>query len=134
MAKAKISGAEQVKQFLDELKHSHKKEVETIRKIILAANKNLTEQIKWNAPSFCNNGDDRITMNLSGKGMIRLIFHRGAKVKDSKAKGRILEDKTGLLEWAADDRAVLTFKDMDEVKANEKNLVWLVQKWIEVAP
>ena len=131
---AKSTSPEQVKQFLADLKHTHKKEVEALRKIILAADKNLTEQIKWNAPSFCHNGDDRITMNLAGKGMVRLVFHRGAKVKDAQGKGRILDDKTGLLEWASDDRAIVTIKDMDTVKANEKDLVCLVKKWIEAAP
>jgi len=133
MAKAKLSGADEVAQFLKDLKHSHKTEVDTLRKIILKADKNLTEQIKWNAPSFCINGDDRITMNLAGKGMLRVIFHRGAKVKENKTKGRILEDKTGLLEWASDDRAILTIKTMDDLKANEKNITWLVQQWVEVA-
>ena len=42
-----------VSDFLIELKHPLKKEMEAIRKIILKSNSELTEHIKWNAPSFC---------------------------------------------------------------------------------
>ncbi len=133
MATKKTSGAEQVKVFFDELDSPFKKELETIRKIILSVDKGITEQIKWKAPSFCFNGDDRITFNLSGKGVMRLIFHCGAKVKHHQTKGNILDDKTGLLEWAAKDRAILTFTDKNDIKAKEKDFVWLVKNWIEVA-
>jgi hypothetical protein len=131
--KIKPSGAQQVKEFLDQLEHPLKKEILAVRKIILGANKELTEQIKWNAPSFCFNGEDRITFNLLGKDFFRLIFHTGAKVKEKKVKGKLLEDKSGLLEWAADDRAVAKFNDMKEIKANEKVLIDIVNRWIDAS-
>lgn len=133
MHSKKTSGSDQVKLFFENLDSPLKKELGFIRKIILGVDKTITEQIKWKSPSYCYNGDDRITFNLTGKGVIRLIFHCGAKVKYHAKKGKILEDKTGLLEWAADDRAVLIFTDMKDIKAKEKELVWLVKKWIEVA-
>lgn len=133
MAKKKLSGPEEVKLFFENLDSPLKKELEFIRKIILGVDKAITEQIKWKAPSYCYNEDDRVTFNLTGKGIIRLIFHCGAKVKHHAKKGRILDDKTGLLEWAADDRAILVFTDMKDIKAKEKELVWLVKSWIEVA-
>lgn len=130
---AKPSGEQQVKEFLDQLEHPLKKEILAVRKIILGANKELTEHIKWNAPSFCFNGEDRVTFNLVGKEFFRLIFHTGAKVKERKVKGKLLEDKSGLLEWAADDRAILKLTDMKEIKASEKVLVDLVNSWIEAS-
>lgn len=130
--KSNKSGGDQVADFMAKLKHPLKAEIEAVRKIIHSAHPELTEQIKWNAPSFCKEGEDRITFNLAGKGFIRLIFHRGAKVKDSKGEGRLFEDKTGLLEWAADDRAIAKFTDLRDVKAKEKDLVAIVRKWISL--
>ena len=46
-------------QYLLNLKHPIKKEIEYLRKVILEANKGLTENIKWNAPNFCYEGQDR---------------------------------------------------------------------------
>lgn len=118
--------------FLDLLEHPLRKEIDALRKIIMSAGKTLTEHIKWNAPSFCLNGDDRITFNLQGKGFIRLVFHRGAKAKPLPTKGRLFDDTTGLLEWAADDRAVLKIKDMDDIKEKKEALVKLIQQWLEL--
>lgn len=42
--------------WLEELQHPLKQEILEMRDIILDANKNLTEHIKWNAPSYCING------------------------------------------------------------------------------
>lgn len=130
--KSTKSGGDPVADFMVKLKHPLKAEIEAVRKIIHRADPSLTEQIKWNAPSFCKDGDDRITLNLTGKGFIRLIFHRGAKVKDSNGKGRLFEDKTGLLEWAADDRAIAKFTSMADVKEKEKHLIATVKKWISL--
>jgi hypothetical protein len=128
-----VDGQKQVADFLEKLEHPLKKEIEEVRKIILNVDKNLTEHIKWNAPSFCHKGDDRITFNLQGKDFFRLIFHCGAKVKDAQAKSRLFEDNTGLLDWAANDRAVAKFTDMKDVKAKKKALITTVSAWLEVA-
>jgi hypothetical protein len=124
------SGKEQVTEFLKDLKHPLKAEVEELRKIILQTDNRLTEHIKWNAPSFCIHGDDRITFNLAGKGFIRLVFHCGAKAKDNQAKNRLFEDTTGLLEWAANDRAIVKFAGMQEIKKRENDLIKIISTWI----
>jgi hypothetical protein len=128
-----IDGTKQVEDFLRELKHPLKKEIEEVRKIILKANKDLTEQIKWNAPSFCHNGDDRITFNFSGKEFFRLVFHCGAKVKASKSKEKLIEDTTGLLDWASNDRAIAKFTDMKDVKSKNHSLTVTIQAWVSAA-
>jgi hypothetical protein len=87
----------QVVDYMNNLEHPLKKEIEEVRKIILSANNQFTEHIKWNAPSFCINNEDRVTFNLQGKGYFRLIFLRGSKVKkDNIGKGPLFEDTTGL--------------------------------------
>jgi hypothetical protein len=126
-------GQNHVADFMENLKHPLKKEIEEVRKIILRSDKNLTEEIKWNAPSFCYKGADRITFNLQGKDFFRLIFHCGAKVKDNKSKSRLFEDTTGLLDWAANDRAVAKFTDMKDVKSKKEALIATIHTWLRVA-
>ncbi len=124
------SGTEQVKEFIQTSKHPLKKAVEEIREIILGADKRITEHIKWNAPSFCFNGDDRITFNLSKNDYILLIFHRGAKVKDNKSKDPLFKDTTGLLEWLAPDRAIIKFQSIEEIIDKKISLKKVVKLWL----
>lgn len=127
MAKAVVT----VQSFLDNLDHPLKEGIVALRKTILDAHPDLTEQIKWNAPSFCLGGDDRITFRIPPKGKpgVQLIFHRGAKTKDSSDFQ--FTDPSSLVEWAASDRGVVTFTKLDEIKASKKKIVALVKAWLE---
>ena len=49
-----------VSQFLDELNHPFRKEIEQLRICILSADTNLTENIKWNGPNYCFDNEDRM--------------------------------------------------------------------------
>lgn len=124
------SGPEQVKEFMLTTKHPLKKAVEEAREIILSVDKGITEHIKWNAPSFCFDGDDRITFNLSKNDYILLIFHRGAKVKDNKSKDPLFKDTTGLLEWLAPDRAIIKFQSIEEIIDKKISLKKVVKLWL----
>ncbi len=122
------SGTGQVEDYMNKLQHSLKPEIEEARRIVLAADARLTEHIKWNAPSFCINGEDRITMNLRAKAGVLLVFHRGAKAKQGRFE---FQDDTGLLEWAAADRATVKLTDMNDVHAKKERLTQVVSQWIE---
>jgi hypothetical protein len=118
-----------VQAFLRDLKHGRKDEVEAVREIILSAHPGITEQIKWNAPSFCIDGDDRITFRLQPGDRVHLVFHRGARKRDD-ATTFSFEDGSGLLEWVARDRALVTFEDLDDVKAKRAAFKDLVRRWM----
>lgn len=118
----------EVDRFLAGLEHPLKPEIERLRTIVLGANPEITERIKWNAPSFCYQGDDRVTMRLHPPTRLQLIFHRGAKVKDSTDFA--FEDTTGLLKWAAKDRAVVTFADVAVIETRANELAELVNRWV----
>ncbi|WP_054957326.1 DUF1801 domain-containing protein [Paenibacillus dakarensis] len=126
-----LSGHEQVMNFLEQLEHPFKSEIIEVRRIVLDAYENLTELIKWNAPSFCFDHKDRITFNLHGKDYLRLIFHCGSKSTDQADKGPLFEDHTNMLEWVTGDRAVIKFKSKEDVERKEKGLKEVVVKWIE---
>lgn len=122
-----------VRIYLENLDHPLKSEILKIREMVFKANPNLTEQIKWNAPSFCLNGEDKITFNLPPKkDSIQLVFHRGVKKKELP-KEKLINDDSGLLKWATNDRAVIRFTSIQEILENETKFIDIVQKWLEVA-
>lgn len=129
----KLSGPEQVVEFMNNLEHPLKEEIAEVRNIILSTDNRMIEHIKWNAPSFCYEGEDRITFNLQGKGFFRLVFHCGAKVKHRNTNEPLIVDTYGLLEWKAADRAMLKFTDKKDVKDKEEQLKEIITKWLEVS-
>lgn len=117
-----------VDEFLGVLEHSRKDEVEFLRKLILECSPKISERIKWNAPSFCFNGDDRVTMRLQPQDRVELIFHRGVKVKDSRAFH--FEDPSNLLDFKAKDRALISFASLNDIRVKKKPLKELVVRWM----
>ncbi|MBA4056695.1 MAG: hypothetical protein C0490_18420 [Marivirga sp.] len=142
MAKAKVktpikkttplSGSEAVEEFMDGLDHPLKEIVTSVRALILGSNEKITEHVKWNAPSFCVNEVDKITFNLHNKEYVMLVFHKGAKAKSSAGQQPLFKDDSGLLEWVANDRAVLKLVNIQDVNSKEKHLKDLFIRWIKV--
>ncbi len=125
------AGQAEVDEFIKELKHPLKKEIEALRAVILSADKGMTEHVKWNAPSFCYENEDRVTMRLQPGNRLQLIFHRGAKAKDGDDFA--FNDPTGLLQWLAKNRAMVTFRDMKDVQAKKAALRRAVSLWVKTA-
>ena len=103
--------------------------VDALRGLIAAAGPSLTERIKWNAPSFAVGDDDRITLGLERKGGVRVVLHRGAKVKDTA--GFTVADPTRLAKWPTPDRGVIIFADQAAVEAAAERLTDLCVRWLE---
>jgi hypothetical protein len=125
--------AEDVGEFMRKLEHPLKSELEAVRRIILGANAQIREGIKWNAPSFYIN-EYFATINVrgvSGRDCVMIIFHRGARVKDNSAEGLEIKDPTGLLEWLAKDRCAVKLYDMSDVNSKKAALEGVVKQWIE---
>lgn len=107
--------------------------VEAIRKIILGADPEVGEQIKWNSPSFYYTGEmkpfnpkeykrDLAVLNLH-RGHALLVFPTGATINDT----------SGLLEGDyKDGRRMVTFLDMEAVKSKEKALQEVVKTWVKL--
>ena len=118
-----------VEQYLAGLQHLLKEGVLLLRTTILASDPAITEHIKWNAPSFCYDGEDRITFRLQPRGRLQLIFHRGAKVRSDTATFEF-EDPSGLMTWPAPDRAVVDFPDLSTVTTNQAHISALAARWV----
>lgn len=117
-----------VTSFMLKLEHSRKVEINRVRNIILRAQPELVEKIKWNAPSFGLENEDRTTFRLEPGDKVDLIFHRGSKPKSPG--GFNFVDDTGLLKFLAPDRALLIFADPADVEAKAEDLKRLVRAWI----
>jgi hypothetical protein len=89
-----------------------KRGVEQLRAAILDSNDDITEHVKWNAPSFRYAGEDRATFRLFPEDRVQLVFHRGSKVKDD-AGNFAFDDETSLFRWVAADRAVVALRDAE---------------------
>jgi hypothetical protein len=119
----------EVDRFMEGLHHPLKNGVERLRAAILDSNDQITEHIKWKAPSFRYADEDRVTFRLYPEDRVQLIFHRGAKVR-SDAADFAFDDHTGLLRWVANDRAVVALRDAEDVDAKLSALVEVVNRWV----
>lgn len=72
---ASADGKAQVDAYMAKLDHPHKATVEALRRVILAAAPGITQQVKWNAPSFRTAKDYLCTFNLRDPEAILLVFH-----------------------------------------------------------
>ena len=120
----------EVTNFLDELNHPFRKEIEQLRNLILTANNNLTENIKWNGPNYTFNNQDFLTMRINPPKKIQLIFHRGTK-KLQQPENKLIQDTSNLLVWKENDRAIATFNYLSEIKLNKNIVINLVKNWIK---
>ena len=103
---------EQVDEFMDKLDHPFKAEVQMVREIIKNVNKDITEQIKWNAPSFSYQGESLVTFNLWEKKRIHLVFHNPM----------ISRVKSKLLEGDYDHRRMTYFNDKPDIETKKSAL------------
>jgi hypothetical protein len=101
----RLSDEQQVTAHIKKLDPALGEIVQAIREIILSTDKEISERIKWNNPSFYYAGEmkrfdpkeyksDIAVFNLH-KGRIMLVFPNGAKIKDQSG---LLEETTKMEE------------------------------------
>lgn len=105
--------------------------INLVRQYILAIDKEISEEIKWNSPSFFYNGDmkafnpkeykrDIVVMNLR-KNTLLLIF----------PTGNVIEDKYHILEGNFEDgRRMITVNSIEEFKEKETGLKQFIENWL----
>jgi uncharacterized protein YdhG (YjbR/CyaY superfamily) len=120
-----VNRTDAVAEFLENLSHPLKAEVEAVRSIIKDVNQEIHEEIKWRAPSFNYKGEYLVTFNLREEKRIHLVFHNPL----------IPKVKSALLEGDYKDRRMAYFADMKDVKAKQpllekalKDLIKLLEK------
>jgi len=123
-----------VDNFIAGLNHPLVEVIKALRTIILLADKEVGEEIKWNAPAFFYTGPlmpfnpkeykrHIAVFNFFKRDCIRVIFPSGAA----------LNDTSGLLEGDyADGRRLALFHNMKEVTARKKDLQQIIQKRVRL--
>lgn len=114
--------------FLAALEHPHKAGIERLRGAILALDPRITEEVKWNAPSF-RLDDHFATFRLHPPKGIQLVLHTGAKGR-SNARAFTVDDPQGLLAWQATDRCVLGLASERALAEHEAAVLDIVRQWI----
>ena len=120
----------EVTAFLDQLNHPLRKEIEQLRTLILEVPFSLSETIKWNGPNYSFEEEDRITMKIQPPKQIQLIFHRGAKKLEQPTE-RLISNPSKLLVWRENDRAIASFKSLEDIEHSQAELSAIVSQWLE---
>lgn len=117
--------------FLSKFNDERKSLVAAVLTAILEECPDLSETIKWNAPTFCDEGKDRMTLMLHKKDRVGLILHAGTKLKEDKKGIRLFQDDTGLLEWNSNIRATITFRDLEDFSSKRDLFKRAVKRWVD---
>ncbi len=120
-----------VQAYMRELDHPLKTDIAAVRAIILAVSPRIMEGIKWNVPSFRTQSDWFATFNVRARDSVQLIFHTGAKAKESAVNGLNVADPEGLAKWLAKDRCLVTLDAGSELKSRRAAFQLFVRAWIE---
>ena len=110
---------ESVDDFMERLDYPLKAEAQALRDIIKGVDTSITEQIKWNAPSY-RTSDYIVTFNFHDPKQLRLIFHNPA----------IASIPSAILEGDYPDRRLVYFASMNDVNAKKPALVQVVKTLI----
>jgi hypothetical protein len=128
-----ISEPGKVDEFMQNLVYPLKDVLQYFRKFILGVHPEIGEGIFYNAPVFYYTGKMKpfnpkdykryiAGSNLFKKDTLRIIFLRGASVKDT----------TNILEGDyKDGRRLLSFKSIEDVKSKEKALKSIIKELVK---
>ena len=101
-----------------------------LRAIILETEPKLTESIKWNAPSYALDENDRITFAMYKSGITALILHMGALRKETVNAPPVLTDDHGIVEWKSDIRGVMSFESSEEISNRKDDISDILRRWL----
>lgn len=106
-------------------------EIESLRALVMEADPELVEILKWNSPSYTLHGVDRLTIHAANAGPVRLIMHFGARrVEDKGAAPTFDGDPEGLLRWHSDIRASLTLPPAPEFALRRDSMLAVIRAWL----
>lgn len=115
--------------FIASLDHPLKNVVSALRILLLGIAPLISEEVKWNAPSF-RTTEHFATMHLRAKDAVQLILHLGAKSK-RKITPDDVDDPAGLLTWLGPDRASVSFANTADLAGKREALISIVRQWMQ---
>lgn len=114
--------------FMRALKHPLKDDIESVRQAILGIDAAITEEVKWNAPSF-RTEDFFATLHLRARDTVQVVLHRGVKTSTLKTAPK-LPDPQGLVRVLAPDRVLVTLGKGDALRAARPAFSSVVRAWL----
>jgi hypothetical protein len=114
--------SEAVDAYMARLEYPLKAEVEAVRTIIKGINGDITEEVKWNAPSFSYKGAYLVTFNVRNPQRILLVIHH-------PAISRITSD---WLEGDYPGRRLAYLAGMDDLQARKSELISIIQQLVKI--
>ena len=115
---AKPNDAEQVNEWMEKIDPSFKPSINAVRKIIKVAAPQLSERIKWNAPSYFYKEDIVTFGPTKAKDKLILVFHHP----------NIVKIKSGLLQGTYKDRRLVYLNSTKEIKDAQKELERIIKE------
>lgn len=122
LKKLGLSGKAEVDEFINQLNHPYKEEILLLRSIMINANSDIKERVKWNAPSFYSK-KDMAAFNLRAKGYVQIIF--------IFYDGKMIEDPS-FLQGSWKDRREARFYGVEDVKMKQSALEQFVNDWLSL--
>ncbi len=119
-----------VETLLERSDHPFRDAVMFLRTSLLALPLAIDEHVKWNAPSYTYDGEDRVTFNLRPTDKVQFILHRGAKTRND-ADSFEFADPSGLLSPITADRGTVVFADLADARAKQERFDALVLAWVQ---
>jgi len=133
MSKEKKSDSDLVSALIKRLSPDFADIVGYLRQVILSADQQISEQVKWNSPAFYYNGEmkpfeareykrDLAVINVRKENVL-IVFPTGAKV----------EDTTGLLQGNyTDGRRLAIFTDLEDAQKKAEDLQKVIRQWLSL--
>lgn len=109
-----------VDEYMNRLDHSLKREVQAAREIIKGVDPRVTEEVKWNAPSFSCCGEYLATFNLRAAQHVHLVFHNPL----------VAQIASPILEGDYPDRRMAYFRDLEDLLAKRGELERVLRELI----
>ncbi len=128
-AKAKTA-IQTVDDFMGTLVHPLKSEMAAVLQLIRGANPEISDGIKWNAPSFFYR-EWFATVNIRSNDAVQIILHLGAKARVDITGRIVIDDPGNLLQWLGKDRASVKFANMQAVRENGELFQTIISQWIK---
>ncbi|MDN3722887.1 DUF1801 domain-containing protein [Aequorivita sp. SDUM287046] len=133
MAKIKLTDQELVTKHIERLPKEIQPAIEYLRQLMLSIDKNIAEQIKWNAPAFHYIGKMKSFDPKEYKQDILVMNLRKNKIMCVLPTGATLTKNTNILEGDyTDGRRLITFKDLADIKAKENDLKKVIKEWLSL--
>ena len=99
-----------------------------VRKIVMKADRRITEGVKWNSLSFYWNGWFA-TVNFRKGTEVMLVLHHGPAARSDSEVRSAVSDASQLLKWHSADRASVTVGSLQDFKELKPALFDIVKQW-----